>query len=46
MPTVPAWIVAFEVCVLVNFYANQRFTYGEQRHLRGCDWIKRVFGRS
>jgi putative flippase GtrA len=23
---------------LINFYANQRFTYGEQTHLRGWDW--------
>lgn len=42
LPTVPAWIVAFELCVLINFYANQRFTYREQQHLRGWDWPKRA----
>ncbi|MGH2408965.1 MAG: GtrA family protein, partial [Chloroflexota bacterium] len=42
LPVVPAWILAFECSALCNFYANQRFTYGEQRHLRGWDWPKRA----
>src|ERR1700710_1361930 len=42
MPIVTAWILAFEASTLCNFYANQRFTYGEQQHLRGWDWPKRA----
>lgn len=42
LPLVPAWICAFEPSALVNFYANQRFTYGEQDHVRGWDWPKRA----
>jgi dolichol-phosphate mannosyltransferase len=38
MPIVPAWICAFEPSSLINFYANQRFTYHEQKHVRGWDW--------
>jgi len=38
MPIVPAWICAFEPSSLINFYANQRFTYHEQTHVRGWDW--------
>ena len=42
MPMAPAWICAFEPSALINFYANQRFTYGEQKHLRGWDWPVRA----
>jgi putative flippase GtrA len=42
MPLVPAWICAFEPSALINFYANQRFTYHEQNHLRGWDWPVRA----
>jgi putative flippase GtrA len=42
LPIVLAWILAFEVSALCNFYANQRFTYREQQHLRGWDWPKRA----
>jgi putative flippase GtrA len=42
LPIVPAWMLAFECCVLINFYANQRFTFHEQQHLRGWDWPKRA----
>jgi dolichol-phosphate mannosyltransferase len=42
MPIVPAWICAFEPSALINFYANQRFTYHEQNHLRGWDWPVRA----
>jgi dolichol-phosphate mannosyltransferase len=42
MPIVPAWICAFEPSALLNFYANQRFTYGEQDHLSGWDWPTRA----
>jgi dolichol-phosphate mannosyltransferase len=38
MPIIPAWICAFEPSSLINFYANQRFTYHEQTHVRGWDW--------
>src|SRR5579875_3426128 len=43
LPLPLAWILAFEPSVLANFYANQRFTYHEQRHLRGWDWPRRAF---
>jgi dolichol-phosphate mannosyltransferase len=42
MPLAPAWICAFEPSALINFYANQRFTYHEQTHLRGWDWPMRA----
>jgi putative flippase GtrA len=42
MPIVPAWACAFEPSALINFYANQRFTYHEQDHLRGWDWPVRA----
>ena len=42
LPVLPAWVLAFEPSVLVNFYANQRFTYYEQRHLRGWEWPRRA----
>ena len=38
LPIIPAWICAFEPSTLLNFYANQRFTYHEQTHVRGWDW--------
>jgi putative flippase GtrA len=43
MPLVLAWLCAFEPSALVNFYANQRFTYHEQDHVRGWDWPIRAF---
>lgn len=42
MPLAPAWICAFEPSALINFYANQRFTYHEQTHLRGWEWPLRA----
>lgn len=42
LPMLPAWICAFEPSVLLNFYGNQRFTYAEQDHLRGWDWVTRA----
>jgi putative flippase GtrA len=42
MPMVLAWACAFEPSALFNFYANQRFTYHEQDHLRGWDWPVRA----
>jgi len=42
LPVVLAWALAFEISALFNFYANQRFTYREQQHLRGWDWPKRA----
>jgi putative flippase GtrA len=37
-----AWAAAFECSALLNFYANQRFTYWEQTHVRGVEWLKRA----
>jgi len=37
-----AVILSFEVSTTVNFVLNQRFTYSEQRHLRGWDWPRRA----
>lgn len=34
--------LAFEVSTTVNFLLNQRFTYSDQRHLRGWDWPRRA----
>ncbi len=42
LPLALAWICAFEPSALINFYANQRFTYGDQKHLRGWDWPVRA----
>ncbi|MDB5059731.1 MAG: GtrA family protein [Chloroflexi bacterium] len=41
--TIVAWLWAFELSALLNFYANQRFTYREQTHVRGKEWLKRAF---
>jgi putative flippase GtrA len=38
LPMIPAWVCAFVCSALINFYANQRFTFREQTHLRGWDW--------
>jgi putative flippase GtrA len=38
MPMIPAWTFAFVCSALINFYGNQKFTYHEQKHLRGWDW--------
>lgn len=42
MPLAIAWICAFEPSALINFYANQRFTYHEQTHVRGWAWLTRA----
>jgi putative flippase GtrA len=34
--------LAFEVSTTLNFVMNQRFTYSDQKHLRGWDWPKRA----
>lgn len=41
--TLIAWLMAFECSALVNFYANQRFTYHEQTHVQGVEWLWRAF---
>ncbi len=33
---------SFEVSTTVNFVLNQLFTYHEQKHLHGWDWVKRA----
>jgi glycosyltransferase involved in cell wall biosynthesis/putative flippase GtrA len=33
---------SFEVSTTVNFILNQLFTYHEQKHLHGWDWVKRA----
>jgi glycosyltransferase involved in cell wall biosynthesis/putative flippase GtrA len=33
---------SFEVSTTINFILNQFYTYGEQKHLRGLDWIRRA----
>lgn len=38
----PAWVLAFACSALINFYANQTFTFREQNHLRGWDWPVRA----
>ncbi len=40
--TVLAWLMAFECSALINFYANQRFTYHDQTHVRGIEWMWRA----
>jgi putative flippase GtrA len=42
LQTIVAWLWAFELSALLNFYANQRFTYREQTHVRGSEWLKRA----
>ncbi len=42
IPMKPAWVLAFVCSALINFYTNQRFTYGEQKHVRGWDWPVRA----
>src|SRR5262249_37713677 len=37
-----ASVCAFEVSTTVNFVLNQLFTYSEQKHLRGWDWVGRA----
>ncbi len=39
--TLLAWLMAFECSALINFYANQRFTYRDQTHVRGVEWVWR-----
>jgi putative flippase GtrA len=38
VPIKPSWTLAFVCSALINFYGNQKFTYHEQKHLRGWDW--------
>ena len=38
VPIRPSWALAFVCSALINFYGNQKFTYHEQKHLRGWDW--------
>ena len=40
--TLLAWLMAFECSALINFYGNQRFTYHEQTHVRGIEWLWRA----
>ena len=40
--TLIAWVMAFECSALINFYANQRFTYHDQTHVRGVEWLWRA----
>lgn len=42
LPLAIAWVCAFEPSALINFYANQRFTYHEQTHVRGGAWLTRA----
>lgn len=37
-----ALVCSFEVSTTVNFVLNQRFTYSDQKHLRGWDWPRRA----
>jgi putative flippase GtrA len=37
-----ASVCAFEVSTTVNFVLNQLYTYSEQKHLRGWDWVGRA----
>jgi putative flippase GtrA len=37
-----ASIGAFEVSTTVNFVLNQLYTYSDQKHLRGMDWVRRA----
>jgi putative flippase GtrA len=37
-----ASICAFEISTTVNFVLNQLFTYSDQKHLRGMDWVRRA----
>jgi putative flippase GtrA len=33
--------LAFEASATINLVANQRFTYGEQKDVRGWEWLRR-----
>ncbi len=33
---------SFEISTTVNFILNQRFTYHDQRHIRGWSWVRRA----
>jgi putative flippase GtrA len=33
--------LAFELSAILNLIGNQRFTFGEQTHVRGWEWIRR-----
>src|SRR6266567_798266 len=33
---------AFEMSTIINFMLNQLYTYHEQKHLQGWNWIKRA----
>lgn len=34
---------SFEVSTTINFVLDQLFTYHEQQHLHGWNWVKRAF---
>ncbi len=33
--------LAFEASAIINLVANQLFTFGEQKHVRGWEWLRR-----
>ena len=33
--------LAFEASAIINLIANQLFTFGEQKHVRGWEWLRR-----
>lgn len=37
-----ALVASFEISTTINFILNQIYTYGEQKPLRGWDWLKRA----
>ena len=37
-----AYACAFEVSTTINFVLNQLFTYHDQKHLRGWQWVTRA----
>jgi len=37
-----ALVGSFEISTVINFVLNQIYTYGEQKPIRGWDWLKRA----
>ncbi len=37
-----ALVASFEISTTINFILNQIYTYGEQKPIRGWDWVKRA----
>ncbi len=37
-----AYVCAFEVSTTINFVLNQHFTYHDQKHIRGWQWVTRA----